>query len=90
MGKFDFRLIPEEMRPKPKEPPTKEEREKMILETIEQLKECKKKLASIVTEAEHDQLIRIDITMLQNMIDNLDFSITRTERIEKIHSELGR
>lgn len=27
MGKFDFRLIPEEMRPKPKEPPTKEERE---------------------------------------------------------------
>ena len=84
MAKFDFSLIPEDMWPKPKEPPTKEEREQAILETIEKLKECKTKLRSIVTDSDDDFFIRIDISVIQNTIDNLDFTLKQAGNIEKM------
>lgn len=90
MAKFDFSLIPEDKRPKPKEPPTKEEREQAILETIEKLKECKMKLRLIVTGSEDDAFVKIDIDMIQNIIDNLEFTLTRANRVNEIKSRLGR
>ena len=90
MAKFDFRFIPEDKRPKPKEPPTKEERKQAILETIEKLKECKMKLRSIVTDSDDDAFIRIDIDVIQNSIENLDFTLKRAESIEEMKSRLGR
>lgn len=90
MARFDFSLIPEDKRPKPKEPPTKEERKQAILETIEKLKECKTKLRSIVTDSDDDAFIRIDIDVIQNSIENLDFTLKRADRIEEMKSSLGR
>ena len=90
MARFDFRLIPEDKRPKSKEPPTREERKRAILETIEKLKECKTKLRSIVTDSDDDAFIRIDIDVIQNLIENLDFTLKRADSIEEMKSRLGR
>lgn len=90
MARFDFSLIPENERPKPKAPPTREERKQAILETIEKLKECKTKLRSIITDSDDDVFIRLDITSIQNSIDNLDFTLKRAESIEDMKSRLGR
>ena len=90
MARFDFSLIPEDKRPKPKEPPTREERKRAILETIEKLKECKTKLRSIVTDSDDDAFIRIDIDVIQNSIENLDFTLKRADSIEEMKSRLGR
>ncbi len=93
MARFDFSLIPEDKRPKPKEPPTKEERKQAILETIEKLKECETKLRSIVTDSDDDAFIRININVIQNSIETFDFTLKRAERadrIEEMKSRLGR
>ena len=65
MARFDFSLIPEEKRPKPKVIP-EEEREQKIQEIINELKRQKMTLCAVVSAGEND--FKSSVTMIESVI----------------------